>query len=121
MNTVETSSGREIFAGPNRRAFLEGIGASAFLVAFQLPLGAESDCSAAGLGKCRHTHDAARASRHREAQRGGKAGAHGKPPKKLLQKAALAQLNEIFRPQYGYDLSRPTFIRALKTLSDAIK
>jgi hypothetical protein len=47
--------------------------------------------------------------------------AHGKPPKKLLQKAALAQLNEIFRPQYGYDLSRPTFIRALKKLSDAIK
>ena len=38
MNTVETSSGRRIVAGPSRRGFLEGIGATAFLLAFQLPV-----------------------------------------------------------------------------------
>src|ERR1700730_8759117 len=38
MNTVETSSGREIVAGPSRRGFLEGIGTTAFLLAFQLPV-----------------------------------------------------------------------------------
>jgi len=39
MNTVETNSGREIFAGPSRRGFLEGIGTTAFLLAFHLPVG----------------------------------------------------------------------------------
>src|SRR5260370_32796158 len=39
MNTVETNSGREIFAGPSRRGFLGGIGTTAFLLAFQLPVG----------------------------------------------------------------------------------
>ena len=38
MNTVETSSGRGIVAGPSRRGFLEGIGATAFLLAFQVPI-----------------------------------------------------------------------------------
>jgi len=32
MNTVETSSGREIFAGPSRRGFLEAIGTTLCLV-----------------------------------------------------------------------------------------
>lgn len=38
MNTVETSSGREIAGGTSRRGFLEGIGTTAFLLAFQLPV-----------------------------------------------------------------------------------
>jgi hypothetical protein len=38
MNTVETSSGRGTITGPSRRGFLEGIGATAFLLAFQLPV-----------------------------------------------------------------------------------
>src|SRR5258706_1866376 len=38
MNTVETSSGREIVGGTSRRGFLEGIGTTAFLLAFQLPV-----------------------------------------------------------------------------------
>jgi isoquinoline 1-oxidoreductase subunit beta len=38
MNTVETSSGRGIVAGPSRRGLLEGIGTTAFLLAFQLPV-----------------------------------------------------------------------------------
>jgi isoquinoline 1-oxidoreductase subunit beta len=37
MNTVENSSDRRLGMGPSRRAFLEGIGTSAFLLAFQLP------------------------------------------------------------------------------------
>jgi isoquinoline 1-oxidoreductase subunit beta len=37
MDIVETSSDRGLGVGPSRRAFLEGIGASAFLLAFQLP------------------------------------------------------------------------------------
>jgi isoquinoline 1-oxidoreductase subunit beta len=37
MNIDETSFGRRMVAGPSRRGFLEGIGASAFLLAFQLP------------------------------------------------------------------------------------
>ena len=40
MNTVETSSGREIVGGTSRRGFLEGIGTTAFLLAFQLPVSA---------------------------------------------------------------------------------
>jgi CO/xanthine dehydrogenase Mo-binding subunit len=38
MNTLEISSGRGIVAGPSRRGFLEGIGTTAFLLAFQLPV-----------------------------------------------------------------------------------
>ena len=38
MNTVETSPGRGIVAGPSRRGFLEGIGTTAFFLAFQLPV-----------------------------------------------------------------------------------
>jgi CO/xanthine dehydrogenase Mo-binding subunit len=38
MITVETISGRGMVAGPSRRGFLEGIGATAFLLAFQLPV-----------------------------------------------------------------------------------
>jgi isoquinoline 1-oxidoreductase subunit beta len=38
MNTVEISLGRGTLAGPSRRGFLEGIGATAFLVAFQVPI-----------------------------------------------------------------------------------
>src|SRR4029077_20391334 len=37
MNSVETSSGPEIVGGTSRRGFLEGIGTTAFLLAFQLP------------------------------------------------------------------------------------
>src|SRR3981189_3601664 len=39
MNTVETSSGRAILAGPSRRGFLEAIGTTAFVLAFHLPVG----------------------------------------------------------------------------------
>src|SRR5260221_11901708 len=38
MNTVETSSGREIVGGTSRRGFLGGIGTTAFLLALQLPV-----------------------------------------------------------------------------------
>jgi CO/xanthine dehydrogenase Mo-binding subunit len=38
MNTVEISSGRRMVTEPSRRCVLEGIGATAFLLAFQLPL-----------------------------------------------------------------------------------
>jgi isoquinoline 1-oxidoreductase beta subunit len=38
MNTVETSSGREIVGGTSRGGFLEGIGTTFFLLAFQLPV-----------------------------------------------------------------------------------
>jgi isoquinoline 1-oxidoreductase subunit beta len=38
MNTVEISSGRWMVTKPSRRGVLEGIGATAFLLAFQLPL-----------------------------------------------------------------------------------
>ena len=38
MNTVEISLGRGTLAGPSRRGFLEGIGATAFLLAFQVPI-----------------------------------------------------------------------------------
>src|ERR1700730_9254103 len=38
MNTIETCSGRRIVAGPSRRGFLEGIGATAFLLAFHQPV-----------------------------------------------------------------------------------
>src|ERR1700745_3516585 len=37
MTIVENSSDPGFRAGPSRRAFLEGIGTSAFLLAFQLP------------------------------------------------------------------------------------
>ena len=48
MNTVETNSGREIFAGPSRRSFLEGIGTTAFLLAFHLPVGPASAAGSPG-------------------------------------------------------------------------
>src|SRR6267378_3698621 len=48
MNTVETSSGREIFAGPSRRGFLEAIGTTAFLLAFHLPVGLASAAGSPG-------------------------------------------------------------------------
>src|SRR5580700_1985091 len=38
MNTVETGSSRRMVAEPSRRGFLEGIGTTAFLLAFQLPV-----------------------------------------------------------------------------------
>ena len=38
MNTVESGSGRAMAAQPSRRAFLEGVGTTAFLLAFQLPV-----------------------------------------------------------------------------------
>src|SRR6267142_2159739 len=41
---------------------------------------------------------------------------HGVPPKKLSQKAALAQVNEIFEPKYGRELPRPTYSRIVKKL-----
>jgi hypothetical protein len=41
---------------------------------------------------------------------------HGVPPVSLSQKAALAQVNEIYQPKYGRELPRPTFIRIVKKL-----
>src|SRR5260370_25955481 len=38
MTTVEISLGRGTLAGPSRRGFLEGIGATAFLLPFQVPI-----------------------------------------------------------------------------------
>src|SRR6266404_624716 len=38
MNTVEISLGRGTLDGPSRRGFLEGIGATAFLLPFQVPI-----------------------------------------------------------------------------------
>jgi isoquinoline 1-oxidoreductase subunit beta len=38
MNTVEISLGRGTLARPSRRGFLEGIGATAFLLGFQVPI-----------------------------------------------------------------------------------